>query len=484
MIFLALAPSPSWLDSGDTAWQLTAATLVGLMSVPGLAILYAGLMKRKWAVNSSLMVLYGFGATLIVWTFFSYKMAFGAPLFGFLHFIGTPGSILSPDGLQGQAQIPLLTGAIPTLRFPLSTVAYFQFVFAAITVILMAGSLLGRFSFKAWMLFAPIWIVLVYSVNAFSLWGGGWLGVFPSWLQGIGGAGAVDFSGGYVIHVAAGISGVVGAAVIGPRLQVDREHNRPSNLMLAITGGGLLWLGWNGFNGGDPYFSGADASAAVLNTNLACATAMIVWMLLDVFIMGKPTVGGMINGMIAGLVAITPGAGYLDGYGAFVVGVMAGVVPFFTFNYLVKVRPFSRIDDTLGVMHTHLIAGAVGGLLVGLLADPNVIVYPGTGRTSAFSVTGAFFGNPKQFVAQIIGLVFILLYDGIATFAILKVLGLFVKLRIPDADLEVGDVAVHGDVAYELVPQPPGLMMSDGAEPAAAARSGTAETRSGTAEPV
>ena len=140
---------------------------------------------------------------------------------------------------------------------------------------------------------------------------------------------------------------------------------------------------------------------------------------------------------------------------------MAGVVPFFTFNYLVKVRPFSRIDDTLGVMHTHLIAGAVGGLLVGLLADPNVIVYPGTGRTSAFSVTGAFFGNPKQFVAQIIGLVFILLYDGIATFAILKVLGLFVKLRIPDADLEVGDVAVHGDVAYELVPQPPGLMMSD-----------------------
>lgn len=455
-MYLSLIPSPSWLIPGDTAWQLVAATLVGLMSVPGLAILYGGLMKRKWAVNSSLMVLYGFGATLVVWTIFSYKMAFGQPLFGWLHFIGIPGSILSPQGLQGQAQIPLLTGAIPALRFPLSALAYFQFVFAAITVILLAGSLLGRFSFKAWMIFAPVWIVLVYSVNAFSIWGGGWIGVFPSWLQGIAGAGAVDYSGGYVIHVAAGISGVVGAAVIGPRLQVDRDHNRPSNLMVAIIGGGLLWLGWNGFNGGDPYFAGADASAAVLNTNLACATAMIVWMLLDVFIMGKPTVGGMINGMIAGLVAITPGAGYLDGYGALVVGIMAGAIPFFTFNYLVRVRPFSRIDDTLGVMHTHLVAGAVGGLLVGLLADPNVIVYPGSGKTAAFSVTGLFFGNPKQFVAQIIGLLFVLLYDGIATFVILKVMGLFMNLRIPDADLEVGDVAIHGDAAYELVPQPPG----------------------------
>jgi ammonium transporter, Amt family len=251
-----------------------------------------------------------------------------------------------------------------------TTLAYFQFVFAAITVILLAGAILGRFSFKAWIVFVPVWITLVYSVNAFSLWGGGWLGAMPSWLQGIAGAGAVDYSGGYVIHVAAGISGVVAAAVVGPLLAVDREHNRPSNVILAITGGGLLWLGWNGFNGGDPYFAGADASAAVYNTNLAAATAMLSWMILDAFIIGKPSVGGMINGVIAGLVAITPAAGYVNGYGAFAIGIAAGVIPFFTFNYLTRVGIFSRIDDTLGVMHTHLFAGAIGGLMVDCWPTP------------------------------------------------------------------------------------------------------------------
>jgi Amt family ammonium transporter len=382
-------------------------------------------------------------------------MAFGTQTTDVLHFVGVPGSILSPSGEQSQAVIPLLVGAIPNLRFPMTTLAYFQFVFAAITVILLAGALLGRFSFKAWIVFVPAWITLVYTVNAFSIWGGGWLGVMPSWLQGIAGAGAVDYSGGYVIHVAAGVSGVVAAAVVGPRLAIDREHNRPSNVILAITGGGLLWLGWNGFNGGDPYFAGADASAAVYNTNLAAASAMLAWMILDVFIMGKPSVGGMINGMIAGLVAITPAAGYVDGYGAFAIGVAAGIIPFFTFNYLTRVRPFNRIDDTLGVMHTHLFAGALGGLMVGLLANPNVIVYPGTGKTPSVSIAGLLFGNPKQFVAQVVALLFILLYDGLATFVICKAINVFVKLRLPDSQLEIGDVAVHGDVAYELLPQPP-----------------------------
>jgi len=454
-LFLDIVPAPSWLDPGHNAWQMVAATLVGLMSVPGLAILYSGLMKRKWALNSALMVLYAFGATLIVWTFWAFKMSFGAPLTNALHIVGVPGTILSPDSLQGQAVIPLLKGAIPDIRFPLSSLAYFQFVFAAITVILLAGSILGRTSFKAWMLFVPLWITFVYAINAFSIWGGGWLGAFPSWLTGIGGGGALDFSGGYVIHVAAGVSGLVAAAVIGPRLLTDRTNNRPSNLIAVITGAGLLWLGWNGFNGGDPYFAGADASGAVLNTNLAAATAMIAWMFLDIFVVGRVTVGGMVNGLIAGLVGITPAAGYVDGYGAFAIGVAAGVIPFLTFNYLVKVPPFNRIDDTLGVMHTHLVAGAVGGLMVGLLADPNVILYPGTGKTAAVSAAGLFFGNPKQFVAQIIALVFILVWDGVLTFVLLKLISLVIPLRLTDKQLEVGDEAVHGDAAYELMPVPP-----------------------------
>jgi Amt family ammonium transporter len=455
-VYLNLVPAPSWLDSGHTAWQLVAATLVGLMSVPGLAILYSGLMKRKWALNSALMVLYAFGATLVVWSFWAFKMSFGSPLTDALHFIGAPATILSPSALQGQAVIPLLQGAIPDIKFPLSALAYFQFVFAAITVILLAGSILGRTSFKAWMLFVPVWITVVYAVNAFSIWGGGWIGAFPSWLSGIAGAGALDFSGGYVIHVAAGISGLVAAAVIGPRLLGDRENNRPSNLIAVITGAGLLWLGWNGFNGGDPYFAGADASAAILNTNLAAATAMIAWMFLDVFIMGRPTVGGMVNGMVAGLVGITPAAGYVDGYGAFAIGIAAGVIPFLSFNYLVKVPPFNRIDDTLGVMHTHLVAGAVGGLMVGLLADPNVVVYPGAGKTAAVAAQGLLFGNPKQFVAQIIGLLFILVWDGVLTFVILKLISLVIPLRLTRTQLEIGDEAVHGDAAYELMPVPPG----------------------------
>jgi ammonium transporter, Amt family len=464
-IYLDIVPTPTWLDPGHTAWQLVAATLVGLMSVPGLAILYSGLMKRKWALNSALMVLYAFGATLIAWTFWAYKMSFGTQLTDVLHFVGTPGTILSPTDLQGQAVIPLLVGAIPALKFPLSALAYFQFVFAAITVILLAGSILGRTSFKAWMLFVPIWITVVYSVNAFSIWGGGWIGAFPSWLSGVGGAGALDFSGGYVIHVAAGISGLVAASVIGPRLLTDRENNRPSNLIAVITGAGLLWLGWNGFNGGDPYFAGADASAAILNTNLAAATAMIAWMSLDVFIVGRVTVGGLVNGMVAGLVGITPAAGYVDGYGAFAIGIAAGVIPFFTFNYLVKLPPFNRIDDTLGVMHTHLIAGAVGGLMVGLLANPNVVVYPGTGQTASIAATGLFFGNPKQFVAQIIGLVFILVWDGVMTFVILKLISVFIPLRLTDKQLEIGDEAVHGDAAYELMPVPPAAPAIPGVHP-------------------
>src|ERR1700736_4451851 len=307
-----LKPDPSWLNPGDTAWQITAATLVGIMSVPGLAILYAGLMKRKWAVNSSLMVVYAFAMTLVVWMFFAYNMSFGKPLnlgpgaLGTM--VGIPHPVAGATELTQQASIPLLSGLIPDLRFPMSSLVYFQFVFAAITVIILGGALLGRISFRAWALFVPLWITLVYSVGAFSLWGGGWLSS----------AGAVDYSGGYVIHVAAAVSAFVAAAVVGPRLMKDRG-SKPSNIMMAVAGGGLLWLGWSGFNGGDPYFANADASAAVLNTHLCTATALLVWMLMDVFFAKRASIVGMLNGMIGGLVAITPASGYVNGYSALII---------------------------------------------------------------------------------------------------------------------------------------------------------------------
>jgi Amt family ammonium transporter len=440
----ALTPDPSWLNSGDTAWQLTSATLVGIMSIPGLAILYAGLMKRKFAVNSALMVVYAFAMTLVIWMFFAYDMSFGQPLHvagATTTFVGIPHPVGGATDLEQQASIPLLTGLIPALRFPMSSLVYFQFVFATITVIILGGALLGRISFKAWALFVPLWITLVYSVGAFSLWGGGWLGAL----------GAVDYSGGYVIHVAAAVSAFVAAAVIGPRMLKDRQNNTPSNIMLAVAGGGLLWLGWSGFNGGDPYFANADASAAVLNTHLCTATALLTWMIMDIFFLKKPTIIGMISGMIAGLVAITPGAGYVNAYAAFAIGVGAGVLPWLSMNKLGKTRLFTgRVDDTLGVFHTHGVAGAFGGLMTGVLASPNMIVYVGSAGTASFAVTGLAYGNAKQLGLQALALGFIIVYDAVATFVVIKLVGLIVPLRMTNKELEVGDLLLHGEVAIDM----------------------------------
>src|SRR5258708_5812046 len=442
MFLDGLIPAPSWLNSGDTGWQLTAATLVGIQSVPGLAILYAGLMKRKWALNSALMVLYAFAMTLLVWTLWSYNMSFGKPINIGPGFLGIPWPVNFANTELGQASIPLLTnnGLLPPLQFPNSAMVYFPFVFAAITVIILVGALLGRMNFKAWMLFVPLWMTAVYPVGAFMIWGGGWLSQL----------GAVDYSGGYVIHVAAGISGVVAAAVVGPRLLKDRTSNNPSNLLMAIAGGGLLWLGWNGFNGGDPYFANADAAAAVLNTNLATASALLAWMLLDVFVTGKSNVAGMINGMIAGLDAITPAAGFVNGFAAVIIVIVGAVIPWFTMQYLPRGNFFQKIDETLGVMHTHLFPEAIGGVMTGLLADPNMIVYPGSGSTPASAVTGLFYGNPKQFVVQAAALGVIRGYGAIATFVVINIVRVLVPLRMSPRHLEVGDEMVHGDVSLDL----------------------------------
>jgi Amt family ammonium transporter len=439
-----MLPYPSWLNPGDNAWQLTAATLVGLMSLPGIAILYGGLVQRKWAVNTMLMAFSGFSLVLLAWVLWVYKMGFGSPLKlgpGILGaFVGIPGAVIGHLGEQGQAHIPLLDGAMPKFRFPQATLVYFQFVFAAITPLLFLGSVVGRVNFRVWLLFVPLWSTLAYSVNAFLLWGGGW------WAQ----QGALDYSGGYVIHLAAGTTGFTAAAVIGPRLARDRARATPNNLLLVAAGAGILWLGWNGFNGGDPYFSGADAVAAVLNTNLATATALLGWLVLDLFAgpQRKPTFLGAINGMISGLVAITPAAGYVNGLGAILIGLIATVFVWLSWNKLAKLSLFKRVDDALGVFHTHGVAGLTGGLLVGLFADPHMIVYLGQGKTAGFSAAGLFYGNPKQLAVQAGAALTVIVWDALITFLILRFLGLFLKLRMPDELLETGDLAVHDEEGY------------------------------------
>jgi ammonium transporter, Amt family len=434
-----VVPYPSWLSSGDNAWQLTAATLVGLMSIPALAVLYGGIVQRKWAMNTVLMVFSTFCLTLIVWVLWAFKMGFGEP---WIHtFLGKPGTILGVGGEQGQANIPLLSGLMPKFRFPESSLAYFQFVFAAITPILFIGSVIGRIKFKVWLIFVPLWITFAYAVNAFMLWGGGF------WA----GKGALDYSGGYVIHLAAGVSGFVAAAVIGPRLKRDRDHAVPNNLLFVAVGAGILWLGWNGFNGGDPYFAGADAASAVVNTNLATAVAMMTWIIMDMAFSRerKPTFLGGINGMICGLVGITPAAGYVNGVGAIVIGLAASSIVWMAWTYLPRyVWPFTKVDDALGVVYTHGIAGLLGGLMVGLFADPKMIVYLGIGKNPSASGAGLFYGHPKELAIQAGAALTIIVWDGLVTFLILKGIGLFTKLRIPDAELEVGDVAVHGEEVY------------------------------------
>ncbi len=435
---MALVPSPQWLDTGDNAWQLAAATFVGLQSIPGLTVLYGGIVKKKWAINSAFMSIYAFASVLVVWILFDYNMAFGPQLWPFL---GVPGLATSALFTTGQAVIPAAASGMPPLAFPMATLIFFQFVFADITVIILAGSLLGRMNFTAWMIFCPVWMTLVYTVGAFSLWGGGWLASM----------GVADFSGGYVIHLAAGTSGFVAAWMIGPRLQADRDHFPPNSLLVTLVGAGILWLGWNGFNGGDPYFANADAGAAVLNTNTATAVALLVWTLMDKFAYGKPSVLGAVNGMIAGLVGITPAAGYVDGWGAIAIGVVAGIIPWLSMNKLQKMKFMMKVDDTLSVFSTHGVAGLCGGLMTGILANPAMLQYIGTDKEApGVNVTGLLFGNAYQLLLQLEGGAFIIVYNAIATFIILKVISLIVPLRMDEATLKVGDDAVHGETAYAI----------------------------------
>ncbi len=288
-----------------------------------------------------------------------------------------------------------------------------------------------------------MWITFAYAVNAFLLWGGGF------WA----GKGALDFSGGYVIHLAAGVSGFVAAAMVGPRLARDREKAVPNNLLFIAVGAGILWLGWNGFNGGDPYFAGADATAAVVNTNLATAVAMMTWVIMDMSFgkSKKPTFLGAVNGMICGLVGITPAAGYVNGVGAIVIGFVTSACVWGLFGYLPrKVWPFNKVDDALGVVYTHGFAGLFGGLLVGLLADPKMIVYLGLGKNPDVTTSGLFYGHPKQLLIQAEAALTVIVWDALVTYVILRVIKFFTPLRMTDAELQAGDIMVHGEVAYPM----------------------------------
>jgi len=426
------------------------------------------------------MMFAGFSLVLIAWVLWSYKMGFGGNSLGsgvtdgvqnqltgvggwkhfFDNFVGVPGSITSAAGEQGQA-VSAANTVIP-FHFPTASLAYFQFVFAAITPLLFLGSVLGRIKFSAWCLLVPLWSTFVYGVDAFMLWGGGYFAQ----------EGSLDFSGGYVIHMSAGVSGFVAAWVLGPRLLRDRQHALPNNLVMAAVGAGILWLGWNGFNGGDPYYAGASAASAVINTNIATATGVVVWMALDAWLTKerKPTFLGGVNGMICGLVGITPCAGWVNGRGAIFVGATCCAVVWVAWNFLSKVRPFSKVDDALGVVYTHGIAGFMGGMLLGIWGDPNMVEY-GCGHLTAsgqviatsnatylasggkcvpFSVNGLMYtGSAHQLWEQFRAAVWVIFWSALVTFILMQIIKLVLRgVRYKDSILEVGDLAIHGEEAF------------------------------------
>ncbi|CAL1383087.1 unnamed protein product [Linum trigynum] len=429
--------SPDWLNKGDNAWQLTAATLVGMQSVPGLVILYGSIVKKKWAVNSAFMALYAFAAVLICWVGWGYQMAFGDK---FIPFLGQPDVALDEKFLLSRTFVGYL---------PNATMVYFQFVFAAITLILIAGALLGRMNFHAWMIFVPLWLTFSYTITAYSIWcPTGWLAK----------KGIIDYSGGYVIHLSSGVAGFTAAFWVGPRANKDRERFPPNNILLMLAGAGLLWMGWTGFNGGDPYTVSVDASLAVLNTHVCTATSLLVWLLLDIMFFGKPSVIGAIQGMITGLVCITPAAGVVQGWAAIIMGILSGSIPWYTMMVLHKKISFLKhVDDTMAIFHTHAIAGSLGGILTGIFAEPKLcrIFYLVPEWEHYIGLLNGFHDNRagagfKQLGVQLLGILFVVFVNVIMTSIICVLIKLVVPLRLSEEELSTGDDAIHGEEAYAL----------------------------------
>ena len=427
------ASVPSWLDTGSNSWMLTAATLVGLQSLPGLVIFYGGLSKKRFQVNTMMMVFYAFAAVLVTFMVAGYQFGFGTgiglKIDGYAIF-GIPSLAMNGVFSASQAVIGPF-GA--TVNVPTSTIIFFQFVFAAITPALFVGAVMERMNFKAWMIFVPLWSLLVYSPLAYWLFAGGWLNQL----------GVVDFSGGYVIHLSAGTATLASAIAVGPRLLKDRNV-RPSSLGYIMIGAGIIWLGWNGFNGGDPYGATIDAAVAVLNTELAAATSVVAWILMDYYFLKKPTSIGAATACITGLVAITPAAGYVDPYGALIIGIFAGTLPYLS---LYKLAPKLKwkgqtIDDAMGVFPAHGIAGITGGLLTGILADPVVTQYIDP------PLKGLAYGDPMQFAIQAFGAVVVIAYVFVVSFVLLKLISKVTPLQYPKEVLEIGDKAMHGEEEY------------------------------------
>ncbi|WP_412033386.1 ammonium transporter [Mesorhizobium sp. CA8] len=399
------------LDTGNTAWMLTSTALVLMMTIPGLALFYGGMVRKK---NVLATIMQSFAITCLVtvlWFMFGYSLAFSdggatnAYLGGFSKFFHH-GITVSTLWAPGVANIP---------EFVFSM---FQMTFAIITPALIAGAFAERMKFSALLIFMGLWLVFVYAPIAHWVWGGGFLGS----------AGVLDFAGGTVVHINAGVAGLVCALVLGKREGYGTTNMAPHNLVYSVIGASLLWVGWFGFNAGSELAADGLAGAAMMNTQVATAAAALAWMFAEWIVAKKPSVLGIISGAVAGLVAVTPASGFVNPTGAFIVGIIAGVVCYLS---AVKLKHAFGYDDSLDAFGVHGVGGIVGALLTGALADPAINAL----------------GKDASVAKQLYGIAFTILWTAIATFVILYIVKALVGLR-PSTQEEVEglDVTQHGEV--------------------------------------
>lgn len=402
------------MNSGDTAWLLVASALVMLMT-PALGFFYGGLVDRKNVLSTIMHSVFTLALVSVVWVLWGYSLAFGPDkggIIGGLDFIGLKG-IAPDDVLEG-------TG-IPMMGF-----VGFQMMFAAITPALITGAFAERKRFKAFAIFVLAWSTLVYAPLAHWVWGGGWLFEY----------GALDFAGGTVIHISSGVAAVVAALMLGPRIGFGQRSGDPHDLTMTILGASLLWFGWFGFNAGSALAANGLAAHAFVVTNVAAAMGALTWMTVSWMRHGRPSVMGAGCGAVAGLVGITPAAGFVGPAAAIVIGFGAGVLCFFAVD-LLKHR--ARLDDALDVFAVHGVGGIWGALATGLFADAAI------GGTD-----GLFFGNPEQLWIQTVAVVAAAAFAAAMTFLILKAIGLVTALRVPEDEEMLGlDTTQHGELAYQ-----------------------------------
>ncbi len=412
--------SPVWaaegLNSGDTAWIIVSTALVMMMTPAGLALFYGGMSRYKNLLNTLAMTFVAYCLASIVWVMWGYSLAFGPDAAGLI------GGL--KHALMAGVDTASLQGTIPTNVF-----ALFQMTFACITVALVLGSVVDRMKFSAWIVFTILWVTFVYAPIAHWVWGGGWMAKM----------GALDFAGGTVVHVNAGVAGLVLALVLGKRVGYGKEAMFPSSIALTALGAALLWFGWFGFNAGSQLAADGLAGSAFLVTNTSAAAAAMAWMFTEWSVTKKPTVLGIASGVVAGLVAITPAAGFVGLKASLVIGLGAGVLGFFS---VARLKQKIGYDDSLDAFGVHGMCGAFGALATGIFADP--AVNP--------NGTGLFFGNPAQLWIQIASILATAVFTAVATLVLIYLTKALVGgLRVEEENEIVGlDNAVHGERAFEI----------------------------------